>query len=192
MRAWLIRGLVLAVLHAAADIMIGLIIVYHQSSVSLIRPLVIALLIGVAVAWGAADSYRQVADRGLLWLKASLLAGLAGGILDVIGRAIFVDNTGVWAIMPAITGGAAFTALLVLVPAGIGIGLGSMVEHAPGSAAASASHPPAEPAEGKDVFGEAASVAAPEGVSGRHSQVPSRVLGAPRGARTQRRRTDRS
>src|SRR5699024_3254700 len=49
------------------------------------------------------------------------------GILGVVGRGLFVDQTGVAALGEALTGGAAFLALLVIVPAGIGMFVGSRI-----------------------------------------------------------------
>jgi hypothetical protein len=42
-------------------------------------------------------------------------------VLSLVGKSIFVDQTGVADLGAALTGGAAFTALLVLVPAGVGM-----------------------------------------------------------------------
>jgi hypothetical protein len=50
--------------------------------------------------------------------------------LYVIGRAIFVDSAGTSELWPALTGGAAFTALLVLVPAGLGLLVGARIHPA--------------------------------------------------------------
>jgi hypothetical protein len=48
-------------------------------------------------------------------------------VLGVIGRSVFVDQTGVSELGSALTGGAAFTALLVFVPAGIGLLAGKWI-----------------------------------------------------------------
>ena len=52
------------------------------------------------------------------------------GILYVIGRAVFVDQTSASDLGGALTGGAAFSALLVLVPAGLGLFVGGRIGHA--------------------------------------------------------------
>jgi hypothetical protein len=49
-------------------------------------------------------------------------------LLGVIGRGTLVDQTGVWALGSALTGGAAFTALVILVPAGLGLAVGGRLE----------------------------------------------------------------
>jgi hypothetical protein len=75
----------------------------------------------VAAVWGVLDTWRAVDRREMVWLLAALVTGWGAGVLGVIGRAIFVDQTGVSELGNALTGGAAFTALLVVVPAGVGL-----------------------------------------------------------------------
>ncbi|WP_406629552.1 B-4DMT family transporter [Amycolatopsis sp. WGS_07] len=125
--AWLTRGLVMAVVHAAAMTLLAKWSVFHPTGQTLFTSLAIAVLVGVAALWSAIDGWRDVPDRGRAWFIASLVAGVCSGILYVIGRAIFVDQTGVSELKAALTGGAAFSALLVLVPAGLGLFVGGRI-----------------------------------------------------------------
>jgi hypothetical protein len=127
MRFWLVRGCVLAVLNAAAQTGLSAVAVYHPAELALLRPLALGLLAGVGVLWGALDTWFDRLDRGVNWVKAAILAGLLAGVLGVVGKSAFVDATGTWALGEALTGGAAFTALLVLVPAGVGLLLGRLL-----------------------------------------------------------------
>ena len=77
--------------------------------------------------WGVLDRWRALPRPELTWLYAALVAGWGAGVLGVIGRSIFVDQTGVSELGSALTGGAAFTALLVFVPAGIGLLAGKWI-----------------------------------------------------------------
>ncbi|UKD55850.1 B-4DMT family transporter [Amycolatopsis sp. FU40] len=122
--AWLTRGLVMAVVHAAAMTLLAKWSVFHPTGQTLFTSLTIAVLVGLAALWSAIDGWRGLRDRGRAWFIASLVAGVCSGILYVIGRAIFVDQTGVSELGAALTGGAAFSALLVLVPAGLGLFVG--------------------------------------------------------------------
>lgn len=122
--AWLTRGLVMAVVHAAAMTLLAKWSVFHPTGQTLFTSLTIAVLVGLAALWSAIDGWRDLRDRGRAWFIASLVAGVCSGILYVIGRAIFVDQTGVSELGAALTGGAAFSALLVLVPAGLGLFVG--------------------------------------------------------------------
>lgn len=141
--AWLTRGLVMAVVHAAAMTLLAKWSVFHPTGQTLFTSLTIAVLVGLAALWSAIDGWRGLRDRGRAWFIASLVAGVCSGILYVIGRAIFVDQTGVSELRAALTGGAAFSALLVLVPAGLGLFVGGRMRRpAPDEDADSASSEP--------------------------------------------------
>ncbi|WP_407655629.1 B-4DMT family transporter [Amycolatopsis rhabdoformis] len=125
--AWLTRGLVMAVVHAAAMTLLAKWSVFHPTDQTVITSVTLAVLVGVAALWGAVDGWLGKPDRGRAWFIASLVAGVVSGILYVIGRAVFVDQTGTAELGAALTGGAAFSALLVMVPAGLGLFVGSRV-----------------------------------------------------------------
>ncbi|MET8996660.1 B-4DMT family transporter [Amycolatopsis sp. Hca4] len=127
MSAWVIRGLVMAVLHGVALTLLAKYAVYHPTDQALPVSLALAVLVGAAALWSALDAWRGVPDRGRAWFIAALVAGVVSGILYVIGRAVFVDQTGVSELGGALTGGAAFSALLVLVPAGLGLFVGGRI-----------------------------------------------------------------
>ncbi|MEU0790645.1 B-4DMT family transporter [Amycolatopsis sp. NPDC005961] len=127
MSAWVIRGLGMAVLHGVALTLLAKYAVYHPTDQTLMVSLTLAALVGAAALWSALDAWRDVPDRGRAWFIAALVAGVVSGILYVIGRAVFVDQTGVSELGGALTGGAAFSALLVLVPAGLGLFVGGRI-----------------------------------------------------------------
>lgn len=128
MRVWLIRGILLAVVHAAAQTLTAWYTVDHPTAQTTFAALVLGLLVGVAAVWGVLDRWRGVDRPEVAWLFAGLIAGWAAGVLGVIGRAIFVDQTGVSELGSALTGGAAFTALLVVIPAWIGLLAGKWIK----------------------------------------------------------------
>jgi hypothetical protein len=127
MQPWLVRGVAMAVVNAVAQTILAKFEVDHPSSTSVLAPVTLAVLVGVAGLWGGIDGWLRLAGprRGMVWFYGSLLGGLLAGLLGVIGKALFVDETGVWALGSALTGGAAFTALLILIPAGLGLAVGS-------------------------------------------------------------------
>jgi hypothetical protein len=127
MSAWVIRGLGMAVLHGVALTLLAKYAVYHPTDQTLVTSLALAVLVGAAALWSALDAWREVPDRGRAWFIAALVAGVVSGILYVIGRAVFVDQTGVSELGGALTGGAAFSALLVLIPAGLGLFVGGRI-----------------------------------------------------------------
>jgi len=117
----------MAVVHAAAETVRADFGVAHPTSRTLFEAITLGVLVGVAAVWGALDRWRGVGDAGRSWLIASLVAGWGAAVLGVIGKSVFVDQTGVADLGGALTGGAAFTALLVLVPAAIGLGAGNWI-----------------------------------------------------------------
>jgi hypothetical protein len=117
----------MAVVHAAAETVRADFGVQHPTSRTLFEAIVLGVLVGVAAVWGAVDKWHEVEDAGRTWLIASLVAGWGAAILSVIAKSIFVDQTGVAELGGALTGGAAFTALLVLIPAAIGLGAGNWI-----------------------------------------------------------------
>jgi hypothetical protein len=131
MRRWLVRGGGMAVLHAGTQTVLAAAQIDHPGAMSLVRPLALAGLVGAACLWSAIDGWRRVPDRGMAWFWAALLGGVLAGVLGVLGQAVFVDQTGLSALAPALTGGAAFTALLIMVPAGLGLAVGGRLTAPP-------------------------------------------------------------
>ncbi|ALG15334.1 hypothetical protein [Kibdelosporangium phytohabitans] len=123
MRFWLIRGGVLAFVLAGADVGLAAVAV-HVSSLGVIRSIVLGVVAGLAALWGALDGWRRLGDRARIWVLASIVAGFGGGVLRVLGKAILVDETGLSSLGSALTGDAAFGALVILVPAGLGLLVG--------------------------------------------------------------------
>jgi acetyl esterase/lipase len=128
MRPWLFRGLAMAVLHAAASTAVAKVEVFQPTGATLVQAVAVAVLVGAAALWSAIDAWLRHAEAGRTWFIAALVAGPVSGLLYVIGRAALVDQTGLGELWPAVTGGGAFTALLVLVPAGLGLFVGGKLE----------------------------------------------------------------
>jgi hypothetical protein len=126
MRTWFVRALWMGLLHGAVQTGVAAVSVRSPEATS-VRPIAIALLVIAALLWGLLDGYRRLPDRGMQWFIAALIAGPFAGALGVIGSALLIDQTGQEALWVALTGGAAFTALLVLAPAGIGCALGNAI-----------------------------------------------------------------
>lgn len=127
MRTWLVRGVGMALVHAVAETVRADFGVHNPTSRTVFEALLLGLLVGVAAVWGALDRWRGLEDAGRTWLIASLVAGWGAAVLGVIGKSAFVDQTGVAELGGALTGGAAFTALLVLIPAGAGLVAGRWI-----------------------------------------------------------------
>ena len=125
---WLLRGGVLAVAHAAADTVVAQTRISDPGALTTTRAVVLALLVGLAAVWAAVDGWLRVTDRGKAWLYGSLFAGIAAAVLSAIAKTVFVGQAGTNDLGAALTGGAAFTALLILLPAGLGLGVGKLLD----------------------------------------------------------------
>ncbi|HEY2697125.1 MAG TPA: B-4DMT family transporter [Pseudonocardiaceae bacterium] len=146
MQRWLVRGLIMGVVNGVAQTLLGAIEAGHPTSGNVVEPVAVAILAGVALCWGAIDGWLRKPGRGMVWFYAALIGGLLAGVLGVIGKAAFVDATGIWALGGALTGGAAFTALLILIPAGLGLAVGGKLLQPPAGRAVR------EPAQGRNVL----------------------------------------
>ncbi|GAA3006716.1 B-4DMT family transporter [Actinokineospora diospyrosa] len=124
MRTWLTRGATLAAVHAVAAVTVAAAKATDPTGWTALSAVVLGVLVAAAAVWAAVDAWRGLPDRGRTWVAAALVAGWGSAVLGVIGRGLFVDQTGPSALGQALTGGAAFTALLVLVPAALGLVVG--------------------------------------------------------------------
>lgn len=131
----------LAVVYAAAGVAVAWADVFHRETTTIVRSVVFAAMLGVALTWGAIDGWLRAPDRGTTWVLAALTAGPLGGIGYVIGRALFVDQTGISALGVQLTSGAAFFVLLVIVPAWLGQFVGRRVSPDPAARASRADQP---------------------------------------------------
>jgi hypothetical protein len=131
MQPWLVRGLVMAVVYAVVETLLAAVQVNHPDTSSVLEPVLLALLVGVSGAWAGVDGWLRRPRRGMNWFYAGLIGGVLAGVLSVIGRASFVDQTGVWALSSALTGDAAFIALLIMLPAGLGVFVGGRLQPPP-------------------------------------------------------------
>lgn len=141
MRGWVVRALGMAAVHTAAQVTVAAAGTGESESVWLARAVVLAVVVGVAALWGALDGWRRLESSGWRWLAAGLVAGPMAGLFGVVGQGVLVDATGPEALLVAVTGGAAFTALLVMIAAWMGIVVGRLLEPPripPGSGAATA------------------------------------------------------
>jgi hypothetical protein len=124
MRFWLIRGAVLAFVLAGADVGLAALAV-HDSNLTVLRSISLGVVAGLAALWAAFDGWKRADERGRAWVLASIIAGFGSGLLRVVGKAVFVDETGLSSLGSALTGDAAFGALIVLIPAGLGLFVGA-------------------------------------------------------------------
>jgi hypothetical protein len=169
MNAWVVRGLVLAVVNVAVRALLGFGIGQWPLQGTPMRLLSLLVVILAAAAWGYVDAKRDRAeypgdddgaDLTMLWLKAAILGGLAGGALawlvDMLPSFDLGDNP----LFFELSAGAAWTILLIFVPAMTGIGIGHFFarraeDKAEASAPKHSREPVAVGAAGAGAYGEA-------------------------------------
>ncbi|KAA0023508.1 B-4DMT family transporter [Antrihabitans cavernicola] len=133
MSGWLVRGLGLALVNVVIRTVLGLAISEWPLHGSPLRWLSVAVMVLLGIVWGFFDGRRdrrknpdpeRGADLTMLWLKAAVLGGLVAGavswIVDQAPKFDLGDNP----LFFELTSGAAWTILLIFIPALIGVALG--------------------------------------------------------------------
>lgn len=116
----------MAIVDAGTVVVLADVRAYHPGSIAA-APLGLGVVVGVAVLWAGLDGWLRRPVEAGTWFAAGLLAGPLAGLLSVAAQALLVDATGTEALGTALTGGAAFLALLVAGPAVLGRALGHML-----------------------------------------------------------------
>ena len=132
MTTWLLRGLVFAGGMVLARLVQGTLINTFPTNAGLIS-LVLVVLVGIgALAWGYLDGTADARenpdpdrrrDLAMRWLVAGLVAGVISGtvtwLISLVYRNVYADG-----LFAEITAFAAFTGLLVFLPAMIAVAVG--------------------------------------------------------------------
>lgn len=132
MTNWLRRGLVFAAAMVVLRLIQGVLIDTWQSQSGLISMVLVVLFVIGVVLWGVFDGRDDAAtnpdpdrrqDLAMTWLVAGLVAGILGGavawLIALFDKALYVGG-----LLNELTTFAAFTALLVFVPAMGGVVFG--------------------------------------------------------------------
>ncbi|MCB0928480.1 MAG: B-4DMT family transporter [Mycolicibacterium insubricum] len=128
----LMRGLVLAGLMTVVRLVQGTLINLHQTQAVLISSVSVAVIAVVALVWGWRDGQADARanpdpdhrdDLAMTWLVAGLIAGGLSGVITWI-ISLFYPALYSPGIAQELTTFAAFTALLVFLPATLAVALG--------------------------------------------------------------------
>ena len=130
--SWLPRGLVFAAGMVLLRLVQGALINAFPTSAGVISLLLVVLLGGAAAAWGFRDGTEDAQenadpdrrrDLAMRWLLAGLVAGVLGGavawLISLFYRGIYAEG-----LFAEVTAFAAFTALLVFLPAMFAVTVG--------------------------------------------------------------------
>ncbi len=141
MGKWLSRGLVFAALMVVVRVVQGTLINQFETKALLISISLLVLFVIAALIWGLVDGRADAnanpdpdrrGDLAMTWLLAGLLAGVLSGVvawlISLVYKALYVGG-----LISEVTTFAAFTALLVFLPAILAVAIGRWLvdRHAP-------------------------------------------------------------
>ncbi|MCK0093234.1 B-4DMT family transporter [Rhodococcus sp. HNM0563] len=139
MKSWLLRGLGLAVVHVVVRVLLGAALIQWPLQGSVLRWAGLVVVILAAVAWAGLDGIRDRRahpdpddgdDLTMRWLAAGAVTGLVGGFVTWLVDTVTAIPVGVKSLFFELTSGAAFTVLLVFLPAMVAVGVGRyLVRH---------------------------------------------------------------
>jgi len=130
-REWLPRAGLMMLVHVAARTALGFAALSWPTSGQLQRIIGFVVVV-IAALWSGLDTLREnLADderAGLTqrWLTAAVVAGPVAGLVGWAIEGLFIDSIGTSALAGDIIGGGAFTALLIFVPAVVGMMFGRL------------------------------------------------------------------
>lgn len=126
MKPWLLRGLGLALVHVVVRVLLGAALIQWPLQGSVLRWLAFTVVVLAALVWAGIDGIRDRRahpdpdlreDLTMRWLAAGAVTGLAGGVLTWLVDAVTPIPVGVTSLFFEVSSGAAFTVLLVFLPA---------------------------------------------------------------------------
>ncbi|MGW6695247.1 B-4DMT family transporter [Rhodococcus sp. NPDC054953] len=138
MKPWIVRGLGMTFVHVITRVVLGIAITAWPLHGSLMRWLGIIVVVLAALLWAGIDgirdarahpSEREEADLTMTWLKAGAVAGLLSGAVCWLIGAVSDIALGENPLFFELTSGAAFTLLLVFVPAMLAVAVGRFLAH---------------------------------------------------------------
>ncbi len=132
MREWLTRAGLMMLLHVGVRTALGFAALSWPTSGQTQRTAGLVVVVVVAMVWAGLDVLRENVDDAerddlpLRWLKAAVLAGPVAGLVGWAVESVFIDSVGTSTLVGDVIGGGAFTALLIVVPAMIGLAFGRL------------------------------------------------------------------
>jgi len=132
MAKWLVRGLVFAALMVVVRLFQGALINQFETRALLISAVLLAVYVVVVLLWGLVDGRGDArtnpdpdrrGDLAMIWLVAGLVAGVVSGAVSWFISMIYPDLYA-GGLVNELTTFAAFTALLVFLPAIVAVAVG--------------------------------------------------------------------
>ncbi|MGC0363976.1 hypothetical protein ABH922_001960 [Rhodococcus sp. 27YEA15] len=133
MNAWLVRGLGMSLVHVVFRALLGAAIAQWPLQGSTLRWSSLVIVVVVALIWGGIDGIRDRrafpepedgADLTVVWLRAGIVGGLVAGAASWLLSLIPALELTQQGLFFEVTSGAAFTILLIFVPAMLTVTVG--------------------------------------------------------------------
>lgn len=136
MTGWVVRGIGMCLINVGVRILLGVAVTQWPLHGSQLRWLGIAAVLLAVVVWAGLDGIRDRRknpdpdygeDLTMVWLKAAVLGGLAAGVVTWLVQLVVDFSVGQNTLFFELTSGAAFTILLIFIPATISVFLGRLL-----------------------------------------------------------------
>lgn len=136
MTGWVVRGIGMCLVNVGVRILLGVGVTQWPLHGSQMRLLGLAAVLLVVIVWAGLDGIADrranpdpddSADLAMVWLKASVLGGVAAGVIIWFLQMIVDFSLGQNSLMFELTSGAAFTILLIFIPATVAVFVGRML-----------------------------------------------------------------
>lgn len=188
MKPWLLRGLGLALVHVVVRVLLGAALIQWPLQGSVLRWAGLIVVVLAAVLWAGFDGIRDRRahpdpengeDLTMRWLAAGAVTGLVGGFLTWLADVVLPVSVGVKSLLFELTSGAAFTVLLVFVPAMVAVVAGRFFagrgQKQDGGARAARAHTPERAVAGS---GPAADTGSAADSAWRNDEAPTETFPA--------------
>ncbi|ALG84736.1 B-4DMT family transporter [Gordonia phthalatica] len=130
MSSWLLRGVVMSIVHIAARIILGVVVINAPLSSPIGRWLSVIAVILVALIWGGLDGIRDARahpdpddyeDLTIRWLKVGVFAAVVSCLVCWILGTFWLNGVGQAAFWIEMTAGVSFITLITYLPAFFGV-----------------------------------------------------------------------
>lgn len=138
MTGWVVRGIGMSLVNIGVRILLGMAVTQWPLNGSQLRWLGIAAVLLIVIVWAGLDGIRDrrsnpdpddSSDLTMVWLKAAVFAGLVAGLVSWLLQLIVDFSMGYNTLVFELTSGAAFTILLIFIPATAAVFLGRLLSN---------------------------------------------------------------
>lgn len=136
MTGWVVRGIGMGLINVGVRILLGVAVTQWPLHGSQLRWLGMAAVLLAVIVWAGVDGIRDRranpdpeygTDLTMVWLKAAVLGGLGAGLATWLVQLLVDFSLGQNSLFFELTSGAAFTILVIFIPATVAVFLGRLL-----------------------------------------------------------------